>query len=702
MARISIIIPVYNTEQYLDECLQSVLNQTFADIEIICINDGSQDGSGAILDAYAQRDKRIRVVHQENAGVSATRNKGISMARGNYLLMVDSDDYIAPQTCEKLLAVADATQADIVVFGGTTFPADDYINTLMHPRNTVVHNGIQALFEERGSFPLACNKMYARKLLQKNNISYDESLQLGEDNAFQFAAFPLASCVAFCQDELYFYRFMRQDSALHALWSDQADKVQRHMEVVRSVFTSWESMGILEQGRPQLAAWATNFLFDDIVQLPFDDRCACAKKLEYLYARFAVKPTHLSGEEAARYAYLMHPETAAKGAPKLTIACYAEPGATHVEEGFIRLTNQWQHQLQFLCIDPYDNSEGTAALAEIAAHDRRAQVISASPQDAITQAINAAEAPYILFCSANDEYEMNMADEVLHAFNCNPADVCTFFDFFHALRLEDVGRLLLSFETTGVPESVSTTGTVSPYSGADCPEHVYGYCSLSPRNKAFSCAFLQDCNFNSLDPHSIAHTLDSAKNILSLGHHLVRVCELEEASEKDGTAAAEMFVASFRDLKNSLLEQGIWEQRQRTWANALVLSINEYLDRYTGEAAVAFATYIRANLDELLPSSTYGPEYFFNRYAAEDVEKLRSKDVPAFLDERYSLRLRGMALYYRDLEERVPILDQELYAAVDKARHNEDIEQSFSFKVGWIATAPLRNAKRIILSRCKK
>lgn len=108
MVEISVVVPVYNVETYLEECLNSIINQTFSDIEIICINDGSTDSSLDILNDYSKKDDRIKIINQENKGLGATRNKGIDLAKGKYIFFIDSDDYIELNTffelhnvCEK-------------------------------------------------------------------------------------------------------------------------------------------------------------------------------------------------------------------------------------------------------------------------------------------------------------------------------------------------------------------------------------------------------------------------------------------------------------------------------------------------------------------------------------------------------------------------------------------------------------------------
>ena len=127
MPLISIIIPVFNAEKYLTECLDSVRGQTLEDVEILCVNDGSTDQSGTICDRYAAEDPRFRVIHQKNAGQSAARNRGLELALGKYVMFVDADDTLSPEACRKSLKKAQETGAEIVsfLFRHTNHPAKD-------------------------------------------------------------------------------------------------------------------------------------------------------------------------------------------------------------------------------------------------------------------------------------------------------------------------------------------------------------------------------------------------------------------------------------------------------------------------------------------------------------------------------------------------------------------------------------------------
>lgn len=119
MVKVSIILPVYNVEKYLNECLDSIVNQTFSDMEIICINDGSTDNSLAILNSYASRDGRIKIISQENAGMGAARNVGIRAAKGDYIFFIDSDDFIYLDAIEEMYGSAVLNDSDMVLFRRT-------------------------------------------------------------------------------------------------------------------------------------------------------------------------------------------------------------------------------------------------------------------------------------------------------------------------------------------------------------------------------------------------------------------------------------------------------------------------------------------------------------------------------------------------------------------------------------------------------
>ena len=124
MSEISILVPVFNVEPYLEKCLKSLLAQTFQDIEIILVDDGSTDGSGEICDRFATTDERIHVIHKPNEGLSCARNIGISASTAPYIMFADSDDWVEPDFCQSPYRAAVDNNADLVLFSFTLVPAD--------------------------------------------------------------------------------------------------------------------------------------------------------------------------------------------------------------------------------------------------------------------------------------------------------------------------------------------------------------------------------------------------------------------------------------------------------------------------------------------------------------------------------------------------------------------------------------------------
>ena len=127
--KVSVIIPVYNVEKYLRECLESVINQTLKDIEIICINDGSTDKSYEILKEYAKLDHRIRILNQSNMGQSAARNRGLEIAKGKYVYFMDSDDWLEKDALKCLTDISESKNLQILYFDGKTFLESDELKT---------------------------------------------------------------------------------------------------------------------------------------------------------------------------------------------------------------------------------------------------------------------------------------------------------------------------------------------------------------------------------------------------------------------------------------------------------------------------------------------------------------------------------------------------------------------------------------------
>lgn len=211
---ISIIVPVFNTEKYLADCINSILLQTFKDFELILVDDGSSDSSPRICDKFALIDKRIRVFHKLNGGVSKARNFGIRVALGKYLMFCDSDDIVDEHWCEFLFHLVSNNPNKLVVSGwGRFINTKDIINVIKVDVNAV-YKSFYEIYKLRLSGSV-CNKIFRLDLVKANNLFFAEDVPLGEDAIFvsEYYLFLLEGCT-YVKCPLYLYR-QNSDSALH-------------------------------------------------------------------------------------------------------------------------------------------------------------------------------------------------------------------------------------------------------------------------------------------------------------------------------------------------------------------------------------------------------------------------------------------------------------------------------------------------------
>lgn len=206
--KISVTVPVYKAEAYLRKCIDSLLAQTLTDFELILVDDGSPDNSPMICDQYMYKDTRVRVIHQGNSGVSAARNSGIRHAQGDYLVFVDSDDYVDASYLEMLYKGFDS-DADIAICGYYTVWTNRPSSVHIDPTRPAEYAGdLSGVFKNMIEHDLLYspfNKMYKTKVLKNNHIFFDETMTLGEDLCFNIAYLHYCETCYLCNVPLYYY-----------------------------------------------------------------------------------------------------------------------------------------------------------------------------------------------------------------------------------------------------------------------------------------------------------------------------------------------------------------------------------------------------------------------------------------------------------------------------------------------------------------
>lgn len=223
MSKVSVVMPVYNAEAFLERSVQSILDQTFEDFELICVDDGSTDGSSAILDRYARKDSRIRVIHQENGGEGSARVAGFEAARGTWLYSIDADDYADPVLIERLLMAADSERAEISICAvGMQDHTTGEVVTCERAFNPSHEVGLSIAPAEYGptffdDFECwAWNKLIRLDFLREHGLCFQNQRRIA-DLYLVYSAMASASRIALVPDELYRYRVGLPTSAFNTM-----------------------------------------------------------------------------------------------------------------------------------------------------------------------------------------------------------------------------------------------------------------------------------------------------------------------------------------------------------------------------------------------------------------------------------------------------------------------------------------------------
>ena len=284
---VSVVVPIYNSEVFLDKCIQSIINQSYKNLEIILVNDGSTDTSGIVCDQYADNDDRIKVIHKSNGGLVSSRKTGLNLSTGDYILYIDGDDWIELDLVEHYIDQILKFKADIVVSShivnleGRT---DTYKNSL--PPGVYNKNQLKSIiypkmlytgnFSQFGIFSYSWGKLYRREILLENQLRVDEDITIGEDALCLYPTLLDANILVILEQPYYHYR-QRADSLIKTLRTIEISKMEKVYNGLKKVFYDKDVLDIM---LPQLQYYLLSLLIintegpnsNNITNLyPFDD-----------------------------------------------------------------------------------------------------------------------------------------------------------------------------------------------------------------------------------------------------------------------------------------------------------------------------------------------------------------------------------------------------------------------------------------------
>lgn len=272
----SIIIPIYNNEKYLRSCLDSMLFQTFENIEVICVNDGSTDHSLSVIEEYAQIDSRIVIINKVNGGPAETRNMGIAVATGKYILFLDSDDYYAENACERVYAeIQNRNNPDAVIFGTNLFPvepkASEWHYSVLHTPD-IYYEAV----DDMSLLTVPYLKIYSWRCCFKNDfiiankLKFNADFKYGEDALFMFEAVVKFKGVAVISDLLYNYRHFSPGSLMNEIQKDYVVFAKEQLRILRQLLLVSSANGI--NASAKLFEYCCDFIFDSINNCPFPEK----------------------------------------------------------------------------------------------------------------------------------------------------------------------------------------------------------------------------------------------------------------------------------------------------------------------------------------------------------------------------------------------------------------------------------------------
>lgn len=237
---ISVLVPVYNVAEWLPRCLDSICAQTYSNLEILCVNDGSTDNSAGILAEYAARDARIKVFTQENAGLSAARNTGLEHATGEWVTGVDSDDYLELDAFERAVACV-ADEVDVVAFGVVKKWTGDVHKTMIFQQ--FESNQVLPVTVDLAERIHVCfwNKLWRRAIVQEHGIRFPHGL-VHEDDAFFYLFLPHARKIALC--DCIGYNYMQREGSIIYSGQSELETSLRYMKVMRYVYDVCRGKGV--------------------------------------------------------------------------------------------------------------------------------------------------------------------------------------------------------------------------------------------------------------------------------------------------------------------------------------------------------------------------------------------------------------------------------------------------------------------------
>ena len=480
MTKVSIIIPVYNAEKYLGKCLESLLSQTLQEMEIICVDDGSSDGSPEILKRFQERDGRVRILTQENQYAGAARNNGMKEAQGEYLLFLDADDFFENTLLEKVYNQGKKMEADIVLFGakqyndktGIVSPASWYFKRDALPRE----NPFSGKTENTDVFaivtPAPWTKLFRREFVEKQGLSF-QGLQNSNDVYFVLTALALAEKITYVDEELVFYRVgmkgsLQGSKSLHPDCFIEAYVGVYHELQRRGIYERYEEgfMNILLSGCAHNLRTVTDWelrrrICERMAEPEFAEMGLMERREEYFRRKedfvFVNGILNAFEWEAQHQKRLLptDPVIIRKaendiGIPRVSVIIPVYNVEKYLRECLDSIVNQTLREIEIICVDDGSTDGSPEILREYGEKDCRITIISQENRgisSARNHGADIASGEYFYFMDGDDILERDALSRLYQLSEEKSLDVL-YFDgesFFETEELKEIKKNYITY-----------------------------------------------------------------------------------------------------------------------------------------------------------------------------------------------------------------------------------------------------------------
>jgi len=610
--KVSVVIPIYNVENYLEACLSSIVNQTFKDIEIICINDGSTDKSKNILNRYAKKDNRVIMINKKNEGLSIARNIGIDKATGEYIMFVDSDDYLDLHTIENLYNIVKRNDLDTLFFCAETFyedinPDEYKEHYLLKGEYPEVKSGQELFCDMRKNgdfFSNACLQINRLSFLKKNNIRFIEGI-IHEDEPFTLNV-TLVSKRAMKISNQYYKRRIRKGSIMTSMNSEMNCVKSSYgcfkglMNIIPKIELYVDKEKILNNYKSYL-----NFLRNASarkiknIEGGYQYFKICENKEDYLFYNYIImeytaqlkKIERLNQEisnlkqtgrlkklwktlkRKLKRIWILYFSNLYVSGPQVSIIMTIYNSELYLDEALESLKNQSLKNLEIICVDDGSTDHSMEILNRYANKDSRFKIFQkehTNAGDSRNFGLEKARGEYLLFLDSDDIFDRNLCKTTYYHAKLNKLEILLFGSNKLLMQTKEiVPRNEPIFGTRIVPNRV--------YSSKELSRFLFQICAGNAWSKLYNRKFIKNnqLKFQSLSSTNDAYftrtTFTKANRIMAIKNKLVTYrSDLSSSITSNRDNNPLCFYEACLEIKKYLEKEEIWKDYERSFRNMVI------------------------------------------------------------------------------------------------------------------------------------